>query len=48
MKSRNQDEARHGRVGQTVATALQHHGLSYVVVEADRKLAERLRAKNCM
>jgi CPA2 family monovalent cation:H+ antiporter-2 len=35
----------HGRVGQTVATALQHHGLSYVVIEADRKLAESLRAQ---
>jgi CPA2 family monovalent cation:H+ antiporter-2 len=34
----------HGRVGQTVAAALQHHGLSHVVIEADRKLAERLRA----
>ena len=35
----------HGRVGQTVAAALQQHGLSYVVVEVDRKRAERLRAR---
>jgi CPA2 family monovalent cation:H+ antiporter-2 len=33
----------HGRVGQTVASALRDHGLDYVVVEADRKLAEKLR-----
>jgi CPA2 family monovalent cation:H+ antiporter-2 len=35
----------HGRVGQTVAAALQHHGLRYAVVEADRRLVERLRAQ---
>ncbi|WP_048710048.1 NAD-binding protein [Microvirga massiliensis] len=34
----------HGRIGQIAATALRHHGLSYVVVEADRRLAEALRA----
>lgn len=33
----------HGRVGRTVAGALQAHGLAYVVVEFDRKLAEKLR-----
>lgn len=33
----------HGRVGSTVATALAGHGLDYVVVESDRRLAERLR-----
>ncbi|WP_201159623.1 cation:proton antiporter [Rhodoplanes elegans] len=33
----------HGRVGATVATALRRHGLDYVVIEADRRLAERLR-----
>jgi CPA2 family monovalent cation:H+ antiporter-2 len=35
----------HGRVGATVATALARHGLPYVVVEADRRLAERLRER---
>jgi CPA2 family monovalent cation:H+ antiporter-2 len=34
-----------GRVGHTVAAALEQHGLSYVVVEADRRLAETLRAE---
>jgi CPA2 family monovalent cation:H+ antiporter-2 len=34
----------HGRVGETVANALRHHGLNYVVVEANRRLAEALRA----
>lgn len=33
----------HGRVGSTVADALRRHGLEYVVIESDRKLAERLR-----
>ncbi|MDC7785711.1 cation:proton antiporter [Rhodoplanes sp. TEM] len=33
----------HGRVGSTVATALRRHGLDFVVVESDRRLAERLR-----
>jgi CPA2 family monovalent cation:H+ antiporter-2 len=33
----------HGRVGATVATALRRHGLDYVVIESDRRLAERLR-----
>lgn len=35
----------HGRVGRTVATALRAHGLNYIVVESDRKLAEKLRAE---
>lgn len=35
----------HGRVGATVATALARHGLPYLVVEADRRLAERLRER---
>jgi CPA2 family monovalent cation:H+ antiporter-2 len=35
----------HGRVGRTVASALRAHGLSYVVVEFDRKLTEKLRAE---
>lgn len=35
----------HGRVGRTIASALQAHGLSYVVIESDRKLAEKLRAE---
>ncbi len=35
----------HGRVGRTVSSALRAHGLSYVVVESDRKLAEKLRSE---
>ncbi len=35
----------HGRVGRTVASALRTHGLSYVVVESDRRLAEKLRSE---
>src|SRR5215213_5519659 len=31
--------------GHTVAAALERHGLSYVVIEADRRLAEKLRAE---
>ncbi|MFD2181647.1 cation:proton antiporter [Rhodoplanes azumiensis] len=33
----------HGRVGATVAAALRRHKLDYVVIEADRRLAETLR-----
>jgi CPA2 family monovalent cation:H+ antiporter-2 len=35
----------HGRVGRTVASALRAHGLSYIVIESDRKLTERLKAE---
>jgi len=35
----------HGRVGRTVASALRSHGLSYIVVESDRRLTEKLRAE---
>lgn len=35
----------HGRVGRTVASALRTHGLNYIVVESDRKLAEKVKAE---
>ncbi len=35
----------HGRVGRVVCAALRHHGLPHVVVEAERALAEHLRAE---
>ncbi|MEZ5788291.1 MAG: cation:proton antiporter [Xanthobacteraceae bacterium] len=35
----------HGRVGRTVASALRAHGLNYIVVESDRKLAEKVKAE---
>jgi CPA2 family monovalent cation:H+ antiporter-2 len=35
----------HGRVGRTVASALRTHGLNYIVIESNRKLAEKVKAE---
>lgn len=35
----------HGRVGRTVANALRTHGLDYIVIESNRKLAEKVKAE---
>lgn len=36
----------HGRVGRTVARALETHGISYISIESNRRLMEKLRQQN--